>query len=171
MTSPQTSNISLHHVFNHHIKHKTKDKQTHKEIRFLKQELIAERHTEAPLSMEFSRQEYWSGQPFPFPRNLPDSRTESGSAALQVDSLPSESPGKPTETLDNIVVRHRMRSNDVYDVLAYRTKNGKLGRTFYRVDQHEQPAVRSHTHYQLCRNPVMSSAGRWSYRGNHFLDS
>ena len=45
--------------------------------------------------MEFSRQEYWSGLPFPSPGNLPDLGIEPGSPALQVDSLPSESPGKP----------------------------------------------------------------------------
>ena len=45
--------------------------------------------------MEFSRQEYWSGQPFPSPGDLPDPRIEPGSPALQADSLPSEPPGKP----------------------------------------------------------------------------
>ena len=50
---------------------------------------------QAPLSMEFSRQEYWSGQPFPTPRDLPNPGIESSSPALQVDSLPSELPGKP----------------------------------------------------------------------------
>ena len=48
----------------------------------------------APLSMEFSRQEYWSGLPFPSPGDLPDPRIEPGSPALQADALPSESPGK-----------------------------------------------------------------------------
>ena len=50
---------------------------------------------QAPPSMEFSRQEYWSGLPFPFPGDLPNLRTESGSPALQVDSLPSEPLEKP----------------------------------------------------------------------------
>ena len=45
--------------------------------------------------MEFYRQEYWSGYPFPFPGHLPDPRIKPGSPTLQVDSLPSESPGKP----------------------------------------------------------------------------
>ena len=49
---------------------------------------------QAPLSMEFSRQEYWSGLPFPFPGDLPDLGIEPRSPALQADSLPSESPGK-----------------------------------------------------------------------------
>ena len=49
----------------------------------------------APLSVGFSTQEYWSGLPFPSPGDLLDPRTETGSPALQVDSLPSEPPGKP----------------------------------------------------------------------------
>ena len=45
---------------------------------------------QAPLSMEFSRQEHWSGLPFPSPGDLPDPGIESRSPALQADSLPSE---------------------------------------------------------------------------------
>ena len=52
---------------------------------------------QAPLSMEFSRQEYWSGLPFPSPGDLPDPGIEPGSLALQADSLLSEPPGKPIE--------------------------------------------------------------------------
>ena len=47
------------------------------------------------LSMEFSRQEYWSGLPFPSPRDLPNPGIEPGSPALQADALTSEPPGKP----------------------------------------------------------------------------
>ena len=50
---------------------------------------------QAPLSMELSRQEYWSGLPFPSPGDLPDPGIEPGSPALQADSLLSEPPGKP----------------------------------------------------------------------------
>ena len=42
---------------------------------------------QAPLSMGFSRQEYWSGLPFPFPGDLSDPGIEPRSPALQVDSL------------------------------------------------------------------------------------
>ena len=50
----------------------------------------------APLSMGFSRQEYWSGLPCPFPGDLPNPGIEHRSPTLQVASLPSEPPGKPT---------------------------------------------------------------------------
>ena len=46
----------------------------------------------APLSMEFSRQEYWSGLPFPSPGDLPDPGIEPRSPALQADALLSELP-------------------------------------------------------------------------------
>ena len=50
---------------------------------------------QAPLSMGFSRQEYWRRLPFPSPGDLPDQGIEPGSPALQADALPSEPPGKP----------------------------------------------------------------------------
>ena len=45
--------------------------------------------------MGFSRQEYWSGLPFPSPGDLPDPGIEPRSPALQADALTSEPPGKP----------------------------------------------------------------------------
>ena len=50
---------------------------------------------QAPPSMGLSRQEYWSGLPFPSPEDLSGPGTEVGSPTLQADSLPSELPGKP----------------------------------------------------------------------------
>ena len=46
-------------------------------------------------SMGFSRQEYWSGLPFPSPGDLPDPGIKPGSPALEADALTSEPPGKP----------------------------------------------------------------------------
>ena len=46
------------------------------------------------LSMGFSRQEYWSGLPFPSPGDLFNPGIKPGSPTLQTDSLPSEPPGK-----------------------------------------------------------------------------
>ena len=48
---------------------------------------------QAPPSMGFSRQEYWSGLPFPSPGDLPNPGIKPGSPALQADALPSELPG------------------------------------------------------------------------------
>ena len=50
---------------------------------------------QAPPSMEFPRQEYWSGLPFPSPGDLPDLGIEPRSPTLHVDALPSEPPGNP----------------------------------------------------------------------------
>ena len=49
---------------------------------------------QAPSSMGFSRQEYWSGLPFPSPEDFPDPGTEPRYPALWADALPSEPPGK-----------------------------------------------------------------------------
>ena len=45
---------------------------------------------QAPQSMEFSRQDYWSGLPFPSPADLPNPGIEPGSPARQADALPSD---------------------------------------------------------------------------------
>ena len=45
--------------------------------------------------MGFSKQEYWSGLPFPSPGDLPDPGIEPGSPTFQADALTSEPPGKP----------------------------------------------------------------------------
>ena len=50
---------------------------------------------QAPLSMGFSRQEYWSRLPWPSPRDLSDPGIKPGSPALQADALPSEPSRKP----------------------------------------------------------------------------
>ena len=54
---------------------------------------------QAPLSMGFSRQDYWSGLPFPPPGDLPDPGIRLGSPTLEADSLPSEPPGNPVNQL------------------------------------------------------------------------
>ena len=54
---------------------------------------------QVPLAMEFSRQECWTGLPFPSPGDLPDPGIEHGFPALQADSLPSELLGKPINKL------------------------------------------------------------------------
>ena len=72
---------------------------------------------QAPLSMEFSRQEYWSGLPCPPPGDLPHPKTEPMTPALQANTLPSEPPGKPLPTrpglfpLDHCAVQKRCAVN------------------------------------------------------------
>ena len=64
--------------------------------------------------MGFSKQEYWSGLPFPSPGNLSDPRIEPKSLALQADDLTSEPPGKPliksnTSLLKSYKIQKRMK--------------------------------------------------------------
>ena len=54
---------------------------------------------QAPLSMGFSKQEYWSGLPFPSPGDLPNPGIEPTSPTLQGDALTSEPPGKPKQKI------------------------------------------------------------------------
>ena len=62
---------------------------------------------QAPWTMGFTRQEYWSGLPWPSPGDLPDPGIEPGSSALQPDTLPSEPPGKPWETYRLLFIYNR----------------------------------------------------------------
>ena len=64
-------------------------------LKVLSHSVVSDSSRPHPLSIEFSRQEYWSGEPFPFPGDLPHRGIEPRSPALQADSLPSEAPGKP----------------------------------------------------------------------------
>ena len=67
---------------------------------------------QAPLSMEFSRQEYRSGYPFPSPGDLPHPGLEPRSPALQADSWPSEPPRKPEFIL--ILIQHHLFSLSLF---------------------------------------------------------
>ena len=58
---------------------------------------------QAPLSMGFPRQEYWSGLPLLSPGNLPDPWIETGSPTLQANSLPPE-PHKPSYLCQNKII-------------------------------------------------------------------
>ena len=76
----------------------TRDWHSQMQVSFSRVWLFAAPQTialQAPLSLGFSRQESWSGLSFPSPGDLLDPGIEPGSPALQMDSLPSEPPGKP----------------------------------------------------------------------------
>ena len=69
---------------------------------------------QAPLSMEFSRQVYWSGLPFPSAGNLPDPGREPRSPALKADSLSSEPPGKLKEGFHlQLKMKENVRGRDL----------------------------------------------------------
>ena len=55
-----------------------------------------------PSLASLSRQEYWSGLPFPFPGDVPNPRIDPGSPAVQANSLPTELQGKP-KTVINLI--------------------------------------------------------------------
>ena len=71
----------------------------------------------SPLSMGFSRQEYWSGLPFPSPGDLPDPGIKPRFPALQADTLPSEPPGKPQgNTLESLKLYPRATCTDTDNI-------------------------------------------------------
>ena len=81
---------------------KTKDKGTKVKVKVKLLSLVRLFETpwtvahQAPPSMGFSKQEYWSGLPFPSPGDLPDPGIKPGSPAFQADALTSEPPqGSP----------------------------------------------------------------------------
>ena len=60
---------------------------------------------QAPLFMEFSRQEYWSGLPFFSPGDLPNPGIKPRSTALEADALTSEPPGKSLNVLKKLPIK------------------------------------------------------------------
>ena len=79
---------------------------------------------QAPQSMEFSRQEYWNGLPFPSPGDIPNSGIEPGSPALQADTLPSEPPLAKIKNEKKLIIHHVggywERGTLIYHVSEYR---------------------------------------------------
>ena len=85
---------------------------------------------QAPSSMGFSRQEYWSGLSFPFPGDLPDPGIEPGSPAFQAEALTSEPPEKP---------QTKQSSTQTSAVGSLAISSGAGRRTVWSL--HEVPAV------------------------------
>ena len=92
---------------------------------------------QAPLSMEFSRQEYWRGQPFPSPGDFPDPGIELWSPVLQAISLPPELPGKPLFLLrkmfgpikyysELVKVKENIMTRNTMDSSSYNFKNSQF---------------------------------------------
>ena len=68
----------------------------------------------ASLSMEFPKQEHWSGLPFPPPENLPHPGIKTSLPASQADSLPSELPGK------NLTIKSECQRIDAFELWCWR---------------------------------------------------
>ena len=92
---------------------------------------------QAPLSMEFSRQEYWSGLPCPPPGDFSNPGIKPAAPALQVDSLPLSHQGSPRSTwrnIKNIVLHERSQSQkDTYYITAIMSRIGKSIHTESRL--------------------------------------
>ena len=75
---------------------------------------------QTPLSMKFSRQEYWSELPFPSPGDLPDLGIEPRSPTLQADFLPSELLGKPSRQNSlNQLFQHFSLKKRLWDMMIF----------------------------------------------------
>ena len=77
---------------------------------------------QAPLSLGFSRQEYWSGLPFPFPGDLPDPGIKPRSPALQADHLPTElcASHSSREKMVPDIIRNVGRDQVTYSTVGHR---------------------------------------------------
>ena len=84
---------------------------------------------QASRSMGFSRQEYWSGLPFPSPGDLPNPGIEPGSPALHTDALPSEALGKPDSRLGSFKNLRPLSVANVPDFLLGKKRKNKQKKT------------------------------------------
>ena len=83
--------------------------------------------------MGFSRQEYWSGLPFPSPGDLPDPGIEPMSPTLEADALNSEPPGKPLRMF-NYKIENRM----IRDKIIQRFSKAAVFTVLFLTEKHEQ---------------------------------
>ena len=95
---------------------------------------------QASLSVEFPRQEYWSGLPFPPPGNLPDPGIEPWSPELQADSLPSKPPGNSNKINSILLLVNII----IYEIIIIIALPGKEGHSSLLLPK------------TLCPNPVES---------------
>ena len=110
----------------------------------------------APLSMEFSRQEYWSGLPFPSPGDLPDPGIEPGSPALHAGALPSEPPGKPPPRMVPLFFNHPEPLNPIFpaQTMPLPTPISKLTQeTLAKQLSFQLTSAHIHLHVHRCMKP------------------
>ena len=114
---------------------------------------------QAPLSIESSRQEYWSGLPFPSPGGLPNPGIRPGSPSLQAYFLPSEPPGKPT--YDFIWdIYFPSFYNDFWKELNLRMLGCQSGSSQLSPLAHQQDASRLHQELWLTLGELFSTEGQ-----------
>ena len=77
---------------------------------------------QVPPSIGFSRQECWSGLPFPSPGGLPDPGIEPGSPTLQADALLSEPPGKPL-LIKGVLIKKKSNYTTAFEASAQTIKD------------------------------------------------
>ena len=117
--------------------------------------------------MGFSRQEYWSGLPFPSSGDLPNPEIEPRSPALQANDLPTELWGKPYKYLSicryniNIEIKYVNdflkcnKNNPKTNILLLETKNYKVNLPFQRASITSQSSSRTNSLAQ-CLNTAFS---------------
>ena len=81
--------------------------------------------------MGFSRQEYWSGLPFPSPRDLPKPETEPMSPALQVDSLLLSHQGRPNENCKVLKLSEENMEEYLYDFRVGKDFSNKMQKVLH----------------------------------------
>ena len=105
---------------------------------------------QAPLSMGFSRQEYWSGLPCPPPGDPLNPGIKPRSPPLQADSLPSETPGKPKNT-------GKVSLSLLQGIFLMQESNWGLLHCrwiLYRL-RYQESTLRSCTHTNLVSNSIL----------------
>ena len=80
---------------------------------------------QAPLSREFSRQEYWSELPFPSWGDLPNPEIEPMSPALQAETLPPGPPGKPPKNLYTQFQKSNLEEKDLIPSSLFQQKDAR----------------------------------------------
>ena len=93
---------------------------------------------QTPLSMGFSRQEYWSGLPFPSPGDLTDPGIEPGSPALWADALPSEPPGKSPWSQKQMQLQPEHTSWDNVKLTSYCTSRRTINKVNWQPTEQEK---------------------------------
>ena len=91
---------------------------------------------QAPLSMEFSRQEQQSGLPFPSPKDLPDPLMEPMSPALTGGFFTTQTPGKPKKQLYNSTKCLECSPNIFFSVQSFENQSSKYLEGFGRISVH-----------------------------------